>query len=448
MRKRAAVVLAVLIGLLAPAAPASAAAPLTVSGRVLDEAGRPVAGATVRAWVTLHLEVEEHGPGLLDAFFWGLGCIFSFGFACDADRTENVGAVARTDRNGRYVLRFPGYDTTWEIVSGVANDVEITAPTLVRGTEPATTSTAVAPVTRATMPTFRLWLRGATVYAVSPTRRRLRAGVPSVLGRPVRPASVTLLDGYRPVWHYGEVARDRDVDSRVVEDGTTGTRSVVTTIAGSMRISYRSGVRPVSKAAVPLSRGKRCYADHVLLGRQIQGCPLTEGDLADESHVTYSTVVVDLGELSVPEAYVVRHCDVVAVDTSLDGVVYQSVRTEEKERRVHTGRPGLPARYVRLRLDYCRLAEVSVFGRPYELPLPKAPVVSRAPAEGPRKAGDAVPPVSRPPVPDVPDVVIEVPCPDLVPERGVACERVSAGGARRVVERTTAFEPATLTLAR
>jgi len=390
MKKRAAVVVAILIGLLAPAVPASAATPITLSGRVLDETGRPVAGAIVRARLTLYKEVEEDvWSGIFDGLVWGLGCAFSLGLACDfpgsdEDETVNVGAAAGTDRNGRYVLRYSGYDTTWEIVSGVANDVEITAPALVRGTDPATTSTSSAYVTGATLPTFRLWLRGATVYAVSPTRRRLRAGVPSVLGRPVRPAKVSLVQGYQQVWSYGEVPRDRDVDSRVVENGTTGTQSTVTTAAGSMRIAYRSGVRPVTKPAVPLSRGKRCADGDVLLGRQIWGCPLTDGDLAEGPEESYSTVVVDLGELSVPEAYVVRECDVLGVATSVDGAVFLPVDTEEKERRVYTGKPDLPARYVRVRLDSCGPAEVSVFGKPYELPLSKALLATRPPVTGVR----------------------------------------------------------------
>ncbi|HEX8002433.1 MAG TPA: hypothetical protein VF519_07030 [Mycobacteriales bacterium] len=411
MRKRAAVVLAVLIGLLAPAVPASAAAPLTVSGRVLDETGRPVAGATVRTWFRLHLEVEEPELGIVESIFWAFGCVISLGFLCDRDedRTENVAAVARTDRNGRYVLRLDGYDTAWEIVGGVAHDVDVTAPVLVRGTAPATMTTGAAHLTRAstpTLPTFRLWLRGASINAVSPTRRRLRAGVPSVLGRPVRPAKVYLVQGWAPVWSYGEVPRDVDVDSRVVEDGTTGTQSFVTTTAGSMRIEYRSGVRPVTKAAMPLSRGRRCYDGSALLGRQIRGCPLTDGDLAEPVYPASSRVVVDLEDLSVPEAYVVHGCDVLGVETSIDGEVFLGVETEQRERRVRTGRPDLPARYVRLRLDGCAAAEVSIYGRPYALPLPKAPNPT-APVAG----APTVP--ATPPVTVAPPLTVDVPAAPL-----------------------------------
>src|SRR3712207_3962924 len=155
MRRRTGVLLAVLLGLLAVPVPASAAAPVTLSGRVLDEAGLPVAGATVTGSLDIRYGlVESIFDGLGDA----LGCLFSFGRSCDT--TDRVSVTARTDRNGRYVLR---YDTTATLASDAVRDVRVTAPALVRGTEPASTTLPVAYASRGTLPTFRLWLRGAAL---------------------------------------------------------------------------------------------------------------------------------------------------------------------------------------------------------------------------------------------------------------------------------------------
>lgn len=361
MRRRAGVLLAVLLGLLAVPVPASAAAPVTLSGRVLDETGRPVAGATVAGSVDIHYDLVE---SIIDDIGDALGCLFSFGRSCDT--TDRVTATARTDRNGRYVLR---YDTTWTLSSNAVHDVRITAPTLVHGTEPASTTMPVAYTTRRTLPTFRLWLRGAALDPPRGTRRRLRAGVPRVLGRPVRPPTVELVQGWATVWSYGQVGRDRDVDARVAEEGTTGVRSSVTTKVGPVSVKYRSGVRPVARPVRPLSRGKRCYDEDHGLPYEIKACPLTDGELAREavSH-SHENVVVDLGALSVPDAYIARGCAITKVATSVEGVVYRTVVTKEAERGVHTGRPDLPARYVRLTLDWCRPAELSVFGSPMTLP--------------------------------------------------------------------------------
>lgn len=394
MTKRAAVVLTVLLGLLVPAAPAAAAGSVALSGRVLDENGRPVAGATVRFSV-------EVPPGIMDTLGSALGCLFSFGFACDMPEwSTRVVGTGRTDRAGRYVLRFTSARPPR---LGAVHDVEVTGPALVRGTLPATTRMSAAYPSGTTLPAFRLWLRGASADAVSPTRRRLRAGVPRALGTPVGPPKVVLVQGTRTTWSYGEVPRDRHVDTRVVEDGTTGTQTTVTTKVGTTYVSYRSGVRPVTRAARPLSRDRRCYGyAGPLIKRSMPGCPLTDGLLADGAERDAGRVVIDLGALSTPVAYVARQCDVYSVAGSVEGEVFFDVDVEERERRVYTGTPDLPVRYVRLDVGSCDPTETSVFGTPYVLPVPPAPVPQVAVPRVPAPPAGPLVPVPLVPVPTLP----------------------------------------------
>jgi hypothetical protein len=184
---------------------------------------------------------------------------------------------------------------------------------------------------------------------------------------------VVLVQRTRTVWSYGEVAHDRDVDTRAAEAGTTGTQSTVTTTVGSTRVHYRSGVRPVTKRVTPMSRGKKCYDADGLLPSEISPCPLTDGWLFGPAGVSHSlsAIVVDLGALATPEAYVVRGCTVTGVSTSAEGVVYLHVDVDQREPGIYTGEPPLPARYVRLEVELCRPVEVSVFAAPFD-PLPVA----------------------------------------------------------------------------
>jgi hypothetical protein len=73
--------------------------------------------------------------------------------------------------------------------------------------------------------------------------------------------------------------------------------------------------------------------------------------------------------LSTPEAYVARDCAVHAVAASVEGVVFLDVDVAENERRVYTGEPLVPVRYVRLDLGSCRPTEASVFGSVLTLPV-------------------------------------------------------------------------------
>jgi hypothetical protein len=357
MTRRATVVLAVLLGVLAPAVPASAAASIMIAGRVLDEAGHPVAGATVAGSVDIEYTAwQSFVNGIGDV----LACLVSLGFACDPFETDRVRVTARTDRNGRYVLR---YDTAWTLAGNAVHDVEVTAPVLVRGTAPATTTADVAYARGGTLPAFRVWLRGAALDPARGTRRRLRAGVPGALGRPVHPPAVELVQGWATVWSYGQVAHDRDVDARVAEAGTTGTRSSVTARAGALVVRYRSGVRPVGTTVRPLSRGRRCYDDDHGLRQEIDDCPLTDGRLGyPPARFSLNEFVVDLGGLTKPDAYIARGCAIKAVAASVEGVVFLDVATTQHERGVHTGSPELPVRYVRLTLGWCKPTELSVFG--------------------------------------------------------------------------------------
>jgi hypothetical protein len=367
MRTRAVLATALLLALLAPAVPASAARQTTVSGRVLDENGRGVASATV----TFGVDVP---PGILEELFFDLGhafdCLFSFFFSCERHTLgpTHYEAAARTDGSGRYVLRF---DADSPLGVHLVHDVDVTRPALIRGTLPPTTHTTVAYGGERTLPPYRLWLRGASVDKVSTTHRRIRARVPGSLGTPVSPVEVHLVQGSRSVWSYGEVVGGfRTVDARVAETGTTGTQTYVTAKAGARKVTYRSGVRPVTKALRPLSRGRRCYGYRGPLRTEQPGCGLTDGRLGDTANLTYDSAYVDveLGGLAYPEAYVARGCDVDAVAVSVDGVVFLDVSITERERRVYTGRPDLPVRYVRLHLGDCRPRETSVFGQPFTVP--------------------------------------------------------------------------------
>ena len=370
MRTIRAAAAAVLLALLASAAPADAAQRTSVTGRVLDEAGRGVAGATV-----LFVLPKSHPAYSRELttgeekceFVWFL---FFFSETCTRKTTPDTTPTAvraTTDRNGRYVLRVKPH---WRVAASGTHDVTVIGRSAASGMPRARTVTTVN-YQGGPLRTVHLWGQVASVDPVSGTERDLKVtALPKAMGRPYYDPIVRLLQGSRTVWSYGRVSGSRRVDTLTVVAGTTGVQAEVATSVNGTRVWYRSAPRAVRSPHRPASRGLRCHSGRSASNPPIPGCPLTDGRLATPELIPYdvSTVVVDLEEPMLVDAYVAHQCAIRSVEASLEGSVYLPVSWTSKD-RVYRSDP-FPARYVRIEL-YCDPTEVSVFGEPL-LPQPPA----------------------------------------------------------------------------
>jgi hypothetical protein len=375
----------VLLSLLVAVVPASAGGAATVTGRVLDQSGKPVAGAYVR----LTRPAEDHGGGFLGGlfgFFDALACAF---VAITGDRCDYGpdSVAARTDAAGRYTLRLP-YD---RYVSGADTDtLEIVGKG--GGAAPPRLETKVAfPGRSVKLRDYRLWGQAAHLDPVTPLHRTLHVDpLPSALGSAKDDPDVWLLQGTRRVWSFGAVPRDRQVDTRIAEHGTTSAQASVVARLGSYDVTYTSTARAVRDTVKPLSRGRSCFAYGAKeKPLRLSGCRFSDGRLGDPVSGTYRSasgkacttcanrerLLVDLAEPGVVGAVVVRGCGAdgwyglpnasgrAPVEVSVEGTRFVPYPTGSPAGDgVAVGLP-LPARYVRIDLSSCRSVptEVSVF---------------------------------------------------------------------------------------
>lgn len=360
---------ACLLGVLGAAVPASAVRTGTVyvTGRVLDGTGRGVPGATVS--FELHPDRTLYNQEYCPVRPWEIQC-----------RVHKV--ARRTDASGRY--RLP-VDLSSFVATERKHRLVVTDAPRPGVVLPAQTETPLyfggRSMQVADLPLWRG--RVSLTAAQTPGKRLLHVEQQSAAyGRVYTTGPVAeLLQGAAPVWSFAKVVADREVDGRVVEQGTTAVRATDSRVLGRLSPVYRSPAYAVGSPVRPASRGAGCATygrGDVLL--PLAGCKFTDGRLATPIDPTYQRagntacdvasqcanprrVVVDLGSPHVVAAYAVRGCATVPpAEVSVEGTAFVPYQTNDFGDGLRVG-PPLPARYVRVDLSQCvfKATEISVF---------------------------------------------------------------------------------------
>lgn len=366
MRPRPFAVLA-LLGLLGVlgAAPASGASTVYVRGRVVDPAGRPVAGARVS--FELHPDRTLYNQSDCPMRPTAIEC-----------RVHKV--AGSTDAAGRY--RLPVRLTSY-LASTREHHLFVTDRPLSGVRVPARTHiTTYFPRKNLDLADLPVWRTRVTIEPDGPVHRMLHVDpLPARLGRRYSSGPVAeLLQGGDVAWRLTDVDEDRRVDARVVEAGTTAIRAVEKGILGRLFPTYTSSAYAVSPGVRPVSRGAGCLTygagDKAL---PLPGCRFTDGKLAAPIDQRYQQangqacnvasacsrprwLTVTLAEVSPVGAVAVRGCVPAAAEFSVEGVAFAPYPFVDSGDGLLVGAP-VPARYVRVDLARClfKATEVSLF---------------------------------------------------------------------------------------
>lgn len=334
-----------------------------VTGRVVDAAGRPVAGAVV---------VMQRDEGWAGALARGLTALFTLGLACFAEVCTVPYGEGRTDSDGRYTLYLEKETSDYTFSVARRGGPTMHADVAYRG------RALRLPDAVYWDPTPRLEITG--------TRARIRFRSPpsSVGAWRSADAAVTDAKGESDLLRYHRAESGETFDARLLEDLAVGLRVAVevrtrlgdTTYTSTS--SARGRWRPGSRGAACVEYGK---GDRALRRPR---CALTDGDLlerwdpkvADWNCPNNSPcdrkVDVDLGVPRRLRYLAVRVCDDFfdSVQVSADGVTWDTVMAEDGNqggdvRDVCARELDVVARYVRVNGPaggfYSRRTEVSAF---------------------------------------------------------------------------------------
>lgn len=361
------------------AVPASAA-PTVLYGRVLDDAGRPVRGATVRVTA----KADMFGFPLM--VMCGLMTVPMPPLCFDASASAVTGA------DGRYSIRVKNSSLVGRMGDKSLTITERGTPELAG----AYTTTEIYWAQRdLRVHDLRLWHAKPVVEAFGAGMVRVRRDpLPAAFGAPRQETpALYLLQGASGVWKYADEPGDHYADARTVEAGTTAAREVaVGKLPGGYLVTYFSRGVPVAAGRVtPVSRGAACaaYGDGDALV-PLPGCRYTDGRLGDAVDARYASgagkacryptarcphpgwVRFDLGAVAPIQAAVVRGCTpdpdetlgTFPAEVSVDGTTWAPFLARNPWSELVYA-PPTPARYVRVDLRSCGLippTEVSVYG--------------------------------------------------------------------------------------
>jgi hypothetical protein len=347
----------------------------TIEGRVVDDDGQPVPGASV---------VVRRSPGIAERLTGAAAALFTAGIACVADIDvcdAESGVTARTvaDDDGRFRLPLGR-----EYIEGGESDTDlyVTASEPPRDGEltgPATTEELEVAQEVQTSPELQLWRPDLDVR-LTPEAVRV-SWIPL---DPERHDDGDVSHALRFQTPDGDtiatLERSGDrLDARILEDvaghvALTG-RGDITVGPTIYHQTYEAPRIAFDGAAgAPPSRGRPCSMTLVdATPAPIDGCPLTDGDLVAPAHAPepcaaacpapVTDAVVDLGAPIDVDLVVVRACEACSVATSLDGITFTPFGSRGLARQAP--RP-VTARYVQLSATEVdrgidRAAELSVW---------------------------------------------------------------------------------------
>jgi hypothetical protein len=373
----------------ATAAPAAGKADPVLTGRVVDTAGRPVAGATVPI-------SDDTSPLFFLVLPWV--CVFTGGVFWAPEVCGPYAVTTRTRADGTFRVTLPRRAPVAQ--PGLHHFV-------VKGAAGVQTNTTFGFAGRSqSLPAMTLW-SGAFAISFSGGRAHVDTTPP----KGATGAIAVRLRSTEPIpaWSLTtDENGDADVDERVFE---TGTRTVDGTAAGTVagrKVTWRSASQPVQTRGTPASRGTSCSV--YLKGgavSKLRSCPFTDGRLGTELGLRNAlallpkdvckwdgdcaapnSFLVDLGSPRLVRAVVLRNCRC-TVELSPDGTTWLDwplERTEGGADNVVSG-PPVPARHVRIRGDVFtswHLREISVWSDPLlPVPVPVRPAPPRPPATTP-----------------------------------------------------------------
>lgn len=346
-------------------------ADVTVAGRALDAAGRPLADTEV-----LLFKQADVGEVLFGSIL-AVGTLSTVCFLPDPPGICEKGRSARTDADGHYEFRLTGDDTQGTL--GTASTLNV----VFAGKPGSTTVSFVAEDADVELPDAALWNARPRATSGRGALGLSWTGLPSGEAEHAE-YSVQLYESRdgAALWVQGADGTSGEVDGRILESRRGFLAAGATTKssgsgASDVRIIHQSTQVPVtSSAGVPPSRGKRCAAV-TGTGRVRTGpwsrCGATDGNLSAPARLaaggtgTVTGVVVDLGSRRKVGLAVARgFAGQLLLEVSDDGTTYRVVATGSGSAVGLTPNAPTTARYVRLRspsgLEESLGSELSVWG--------------------------------------------------------------------------------------
>jgi hypothetical protein len=333
-------------------------ATVTITGRALDAAGRPLADRKVL------LFKEGDVADLVLGVVFTVGTLGSICLLPGAPVVCRKAKTATTDGAGNYRFEITGRDTQGLI--GTESTLDVVVADAKPG-GPSTTITFAVRKTSVALPDARLWNAAPHVTEGQGRIRLAWSGLPAEAGSKASFAA-QLFDPQRQaaVWSQPARGSGADIDARLLEDHPASTAVTArTNLTGSgaanvhgVYLSTRVAARPI--AGAPPSRGSACLAvvgTATLTTAPQHPCRATEGDLLTPARLTSAQPV----RLVVGRGLAGQ----VLVELSEDGRTYRTIATGT-DTTTAVSPPGAPAaRFVRLRspsgLDESLLTEVSVW---------------------------------------------------------------------------------------
>lgn len=341
-----------------------------VSGRALDAAGKPLAGARV-----LLLKEADIGEVLFGSIL-AVGTLSTICYLPDPPALCAKARTTTTDADGRYSFELTGEDTQGTLGTESTLDVVFAGG-------PGKASTTVsfkAKKAEITLPDARIWNSRARASVGSGGIQIAWSGLPPEAGGdPSYSAQLFEADG-AALWTQSASGDRATLDPRFLEDRRGSVAVSARTEldgasgAGDVRAAFLSPRLDVrATAGAPPSRGRRC-APVTGTGPAVTGrfarCAFTDGDLDSPARLTGKGVVVgatvDLGSRRPVRLVVARgFSGQLLLEVSDDGKSYQVVATGSGSSVGLVPNTSTSARYVRLRspagVDQSLAAEISVW---------------------------------------------------------------------------------------
>jgi hypothetical protein len=270
-----------------------------VTGRVVDGAGQPVAGAGVR--ITRH-------EGFVEGFARGVMALATLGLACLADVCTVPYEQGMTDERGAYTVYLPKAPDHYEVSVGVEDYRMYGGDFDFRGTATA-------------LPEVVLWAPAPRVTVSGTTARVGFAAVPRRAGVATNVRVAVTSGAHDDVVTIDPARSGAAFDARLVEDQAADVEVRVRVRTPRFGEVTYVGTTTMRGTFVPVSRGRPCYEYRAPSGPAVRNddCGLTDGDLdgwwtpvlRDSGCTTgpcERAVAVDLGSVRPVHHVVVHGC--------------------------------------------------------------------------------------------------------------------------------------------